>query len=82
MTTFTSTLPEGLLKQLHVYSKKLKLPKNKLIEKALQVYLDQLERAEYIRSFRQYKNDADITVMAEEGMIDYLQQIQDTDEAS
>ncbi|HIP48305.1 MAG TPA: ribbon-helix-helix domain-containing protein [Lutibacter sp.] len=82
MTTFTSTLPDSLLKQLHLYSKKLKLPKNKLIEKALQVYLDQLERAEYIRSFRQYKNDTDITNMAEEGMIEYLQQIQDTDETS
>ena len=82
MTTFTSTLPDSLLEQLHIYSKKLKIPKNKLIQKALQVYLDQLERAEYIRSFRQYKNDVDITNIAEEGMIDYLQQIQDTDEAS
>jgi uncharacterized protein (DUF924 family) len=75
MTTFTSTLPDNLLEQLNDYSKKLKLPKNKLIQKALTLYLDQLERAEYIRSFRKYKNDDDILSIAEEGMADYYKQL-------
>jgi len=81
MTTFTSTLPDKLLEQLNDYSKKLKLPKNKIIQKALSLYLDQLERAEYVRSFRQYKNDDDILLMAEEGMNDYLIQLDKEDEA-
>ena len=82
MTTFTSTLPDSLLEQLNLYSKKLKLPKNKLIQKALSLYLDQLERAEYIGSYRQYKDDKDILQIAEEGMTDYLKQLIDTDETS
>ncbi len=82
MTTFTSTLPDSLWIQLNLYSKKLKLPKNKLIQKALSLYLDQLERAEYIRSYRQNKDDKDILQIAEEGMTDYFKQLNDTDEAS
>ena len=81
MTTFTSTLPDQLLEQLNDYSKKLKMPKNKLIQKALTLYLDQLERAEYIRSFKKYKDEKDILLLAEEGMIDYLNQLEVEDEA-
>ncbi len=82
MTTFTSTLPDSLWKQLNLYSKKLKLPKNKLIQKALSVYLDQLQRAEYIGSYRQHKGDQDILKIAEEGITDYFKQLNDTYEAS
>jgi hypothetical protein len=80
MTTFTSTLPDNLLAQLDSYAKKLKIPKNRLIQKALSVYLEQLERAEYIRSFKKYKGDDDILLIAEEGMTDYLKQIEHLDE--
>lgn len=82
MTTFTSTLPDSLLAQLNLYAKKLNIPKNKLIQKALSLYLDQLERAEYIISFQQYKDDTDIFQIAEEGMTDYLNQLTNNDEAS
>lgn len=75
MTTFTSTLPESLMEQLNAYSKKLKMPKNKLIQRALVLYLEQLERAEYIRSFRKYKEDVDILNIAEEGIEDYYRQL-------
>ena len=40
MTTFTSTLPEELLSKLNEVAEKLAMPKNKIIEKALQIYLD------------------------------------------
>jgi predicted transcriptional regulator len=50
MATFTSSLPDDLLKQLADKAKELKLPKNKLIEKALSIYLEQLDRAAYIKS--------------------------------
>ena len=48
------------------------MQKNKIIEKALQIYLDQLNRAEYIQSYKQAATDENIIAIAEEGMIDYL----------
>jgi predicted transcriptional regulator len=79
MSTFTSTLPDALLKQLSETAKKLKLPKNKLIEKALTIYLDQVKRAEYIQSYKQVGQDEDIMAIAEEGMEHYFKQIEDQD---
>ncbi len=75
MATFTSTLPDSILQELSEKAKKLSLPKNKIIERALSIYLDQLNKAEYINSYKRAENDADITIIAEEGMIDYLQQL-------
>ncbi len=75
MITFTSTLPDKLLARLHETAKGLSIPKNKIIEKALLIYLDQLTRAEYVRSYKQAANDKDIFMMAEEGMEDYLKQL-------
>jgi len=46
MTTFTSTLPEHLFFLLSEKAKELNMPKNKLIEKALSIYLAQLNKAE------------------------------------
>jgi len=77
MTTFTSTLPEELLAKLDQAAKKLSIPKNRLIEKALRIYLDQLTRAEYINSFRQASNDDQLLSMVEEGMEDYLKQLEE-----
>lgn len=76
MTTFTSTLPEELLSKLDSMAKKLSVPKNRLIEKALRIYLDQLNRAEYVQSFKQAADDSSILDMAEEGMEDYLKQLE------
>lgn len=75
MITFTSTLPEDLLKKLNESARRLSVPKNKLIEKALRIYLDQLAKAEYIKSFSQASDDEDLLDMAEEGMEDYLNQL-------
>lgn len=75
MATFTSSLPDGLLGKLHDMATRLQVPKNKIIEKALEIYLDQMTRAEYIKSYKQAKEDRDILTMAEEGMEDYLNQL-------
>ncbi len=75
MTTFTSTLPEELLRKLNETAVKLTMPKNKIIEKALQIYLDQLTRAEYVKSYKQAGDDVNILDIAEEGMEDYLKQL-------
>jgi hypothetical protein len=76
MVTFTSTIPEDLSRQLNEKAKSLSLPKNKLIENALRLYLEYLERAEYIKSYTQAADDADILQLAEEGMNDYLKQLE------
>jgi len=75
MTTFTSTLPDDLFKQLDEKAKALSMPKNRLIEKALRLYLEHLEKAEYIRSYSKAHLDEDILLIAEEGMEDYLRQL-------
>ncbi|KJF45462.1 CopG family transcriptional regulator [Draconibacterium sediminis] len=75
MATFTSTLPDDILLRLNEMAQKLSMPKNKIIEKALQIYLDQLNRAEYIKSYKQATQDEDILEIAEEGMEDYFKQL-------
>ncbi|PZX53348.1 ribbon-helix-helix domain-containing protein [Algoriphagus chordae] len=77
MATYTSTLPDDLLQRLADYAKKLSLPKNKLVENALNLYLDHLKRAEYVKSYSKAAQDDDILMVAEEGMRDYLKQIED-----
>lgn len=75
MTTFTSSLPDELIQRLNSTSAKLKLPKNKLIERALDIYLDQLNRAEYVKSYKVAGQDEEVMLIAEEGMVEYIRQI-------
>lgn len=75
MSTFTSTLPDDLFKKLRAQADSLSIPMNKLIEKALRIYLDQLKRAEYVRSYKQASADEDVMLIAEEGMEEYLKQL-------
>jgi predicted transcriptional regulator len=77
MSTFTSTLPDDLLLRLSEKAKRLSVPKNKLIETALRLYLEHLEKAEYIQSYKQAASDKDLLLIAEEGMADYLKQLKD-----
>jgi Ribbon-helix-helix domain len=75
MSTFTSTLPDDLLQSLRERADQLAIPMNKLIEKALKIYLDQLNRAEYVKSYKVAAKDQDIMAIAEEGMEEYLKQL-------
>ncbi len=75
MTTFTSTLPEDLIKLLKEKADKFSVPMNKIIERALRIYLDQLNRAEYVKSYKKAADDLDIMNIAEEGMEDYMKQL-------
>ncbi len=79
MATFTSSLPDHLLEQLAETAKELKMPKNKVIEKALEIFLDEIQRAKYAESYRRAAKDKDMMAMAEEGMADYFKQLQDLD---
>ena len=75
MSTFTSSLPDDLLQLLADKAKELSVPKNTLIEKALRIYLEQLNRAAYVKSYKQMAADTDTMLIAEEGMSDYLTQM-------
>lgn len=77
MATYTSTLPDQLLTELAKASENLKMPKNKIIEKAVEVYLEELEKAAYRKSFQRAAKDKDMLAMAEEGMADYFQMLLD-----
>ncbi|HLU89079.1 MAG TPA: ribbon-helix-helix domain-containing protein [Cyclobacteriaceae bacterium] len=77
MATFTSTLPDELLQRLSDKARTLSLPKNKLIEKALRLYLEHLDKAEYIQSYKKASTDEDMLALAEEGLEDYLKQLQE-----
>ena len=72
IATYTSTLSTTTMIALSDYSKKLKMPKNRIIEMALVNYLDELKKQEYIRSFQRANQDKEMLEMAEEGMDDYL----------
>lgn len=80
MATFTSSLPDDLLKELADTAKRLKLPKNKLIEKALTMYLRELDRAAYAKSYKRMANDPDMHALAEEGIEDWFRQLDELDE--
>ena len=80
MATFTSSLPDDLLKQLSVAAKEMKMPKNKLIEKALKLYLERIEKAKYISSYKRMANDPDMLAVAEEGIEDWFQELENMDD--
>jgi predicted transcriptional regulator len=77
MSTFTSSLPDDLLETLAQKAKELSVPKNTLIERALRIYLEQLNRAAYVKSYKQMAADTVLQMLAEEGMADYFKQLEE-----
>ena len=77
MSTFTSSLPDDLLQSLAQKAKELSVPKNTLIERALRIYLEQLNGAAYVKSYKQMAADTDLQMLAEEGMADYFTQLEE-----
>ena len=47
----------------------------------LQIYLDQLNRAEYVRSYKQAGQDISVMQLAEEGINEYFARLEDEDAA-
>ena len=76
MTTVTITLPDDLVRDLGEYASNMTLSRNRIIEKALRLYFEHLNRAQYIQSFKQANEDSELTAMAEEGMRTYLSEIE------
>jgi predicted transcriptional regulator len=77
MATITTSLPDELVIRLAEYANTMGMPKNKLIEKALNLYLDHLKRAAYIKSYQTAADDEDILTLAEEGLQAYFKQLED-----
>jgi predicted transcriptional regulator len=69
---YTSTLSPELMNLLDRYAGKFKVPKNRIIEDALQAYFENLKKAEYTLSFRKAAKEEEISLLAEEGLEDYL----------
>lgn len=79
MRTFTSSLPNELLEELDAIAKQYGVAKNKIIEKSLKIYLDQLNKAEYAKSYKLTGQDKDVMAVAEEGMEAYLKGLEKGD---
>lgn len=77
MAEFTSILPDDLIKLLSDKANSLSIPKNVLIEKALRLYLQHLDKAEYVKSYKRASDDNDILSIAEEGLSEYLKNLKD-----
>lgn len=70
-----AALPEELLDELNKKAEELRRSKDDIIENALRIYLDQLNRSAYLLSYQKMKQDDDILKIAEEGMKEYFQQL-------
>lgn len=75
MITFISTLPDELFNEWSDMATKLNMPKNRLVENALRIYLTQLKKAAYVKSYGRMAQDADVMKMVEEGMAEYFIQL-------
>ncbi|MEQ9301460.1 MAG: CopG family transcriptional regulator [Cyclobacteriaceae bacterium] len=75
MTPLRITLPRDILERLADKSKQLALPENEIIEQALRIYFDEIDKALYRNTYQQATKDQDILMIAEEGMVDYLTQL-------
>jgi len=71
MTSLSTILPDKLLKKLSEKAKKLDLPKDKIVEIALRIYLNQLDTIEN----RTLKENASLKI-AEEEMKAYLDKLE------
>lgn len=77
MTTFTSSLPDELLKELSQRASELKVPKNKLIQKALEYYLEKLDKAAFLNSYKKSADDPEHLLLAEEGLEDWFKMLEE-----
>jgi ribosomal protein L10 len=71
MGNYTSSLPDDTLVKLNDLALTLKVPKNRIIERALEKYMKEIDRQLYIKSFKMLKGDKDLFDLAEEGMGEY-----------
>jgi len=79
MSNLTNHLPNDLLDRLETKSKEIQIPVQKIVENAINIYIEQLERIEYMQSYQLASQDQNTIEIAEEGMRDYMNQIAESD---
>lgn len=73
--TYTSSLPEPVAQALTQYTQQVGKAKNEVIELALREFFDRQKRQDFIEGFKRANQDQETIALAEEGMDDYLQQL-------
>lgn len=75
--TYTSSLPNAVMEELTEYAIKNAKKKNEIIAEALLAFLKEKRKEEYAESFIKMKNDPEQRLLAEAGMSDFLEMIED-----
>ena len=76
---FTSSLPIDMSQKIEQYASKHKIPKNKVIEKALEMLFNEEKRKSFIEGVKKWGMDPENLEWAEMGMKDYSEQLKDLD---
>lgn len=71
-TISTKNLSLDLKESIEKYARKLNISEEQIIEKAIKEMIIKLRKAEYIESFKKANNDKEMLSMAEMGLDDYL----------
>jgi metal-responsive CopG/Arc/MetJ family transcriptional regulator len=75
-TTFTSTLPIQLMKELNDFAAHQKKNKKEIIVEALENYFLEAKRNEYAESFKRASKHKEQFQVANEGLSDFLKHLQ------
>lgn len=73
--TFTNNLSSELMEWVETYSVRHNLTRRSIIEKALNDLRKSTRQKEYAESFKRASLDPEMKIMAEEGLGDYLEQL-------
>ena len=76
MATFTSSWPDSLLNLLNEKAKALSVPKTSLLSERYAFTSSIWKKAEYIKSYKKAADDSGTIAIAEEGLADYLHQLE------
>jgi len=80
MSAYTSSIPDHLIRKLSDFAKELNMSKSSIIQNALEIYLRELDKAAFAADFRALRGDEGLLKIAEEGMSDYIAQLNQIDE--
>ena len=72
---FTNNLSSDLMRWMEKYSTSQKITRRAILEKALTEFRKSVRRKEYEESFKRASLDMDIKNMAEDGLMDYFEQL-------
>lgn len=77
MSVFTTSLPDELLKRLADESQNIGVPQNEILESALTLFLDEIKKVRYAKSYSRTAKEEDIMAIAEEGLKGYYLNLKD-----